>query len=565
METIPTLLAIGCLSALSAAQIPCYEQSLGTDLRLGDDQVSQGNALGFTFPFAGGATSIDISSNGFVWLSSSNASGCCQGDPAALLAGLPRIAPLWTDLYPPSGGVYFNTFPNRAVVTWSQVTEYGSQTPFTVQLQLMSDGSFQFYYESSVAVSGHNALIGMSAGNGATDPGNTDFSAAMPFDTGMLPTAYELFAANTFDLGLAAVRFTPNGRGGYAVDRRTDCNIAGYRVYGQGCPLGPTVYELFQAGTLDLSGLSIDFAPNQAGGYDLTACSAGCLLPGYAAGTDLGLSDDSVARGVALGFSFPYAGTATTAVDVSSNGSVYLVPNSIQSHRCCNGDPAVFLGDPPSIAVLWQDLNPTAGGHVYAHAPAPGSLAITYDAVPEYGQSTQNTAQLVLFADGRFRLSFGQVSNQNHACLVGYTQGQGAADPGSTDLSVALPMSTGGGGTPLSLFPAAGSRPALGTVFDVLVAYPPLQGVAGLMVFGFLPLPGVSLGPVGMPGCRQWVSADALLPFALQGNFTQLHNAIPNDPNLIGVLLYQQAAVVAPGVNALGAVVSNAGEMTIGL
>ena len=57
-------------------------------------------------------TSIDISSNGFVWLASSFDSGCCNADVTTFLTGLPRIAVTWMDLNPTvSGAVYFNALP----------------------------------------------------------------------------------------------------------------------------------------------------------------------------------------------------------------------------------------------------------------------------------------------------------------------------------------------------------------------------------------------------------------------------------------------------------------------
>ena len=64
--------------ALAQTPAPCFESNLGTNLGLGDDQVSQGNALGFTFNGPGNTavTAIDISSNGFIWLGSNPNSEC---------------------------------------------------------------------------------------------------------------------------------------------------------------------------------------------------------------------------------------------------------------------------------------------------------------------------------------------------------------------------------------------------------------------------------------------------------------------------------------------------------
>ena len=40
--------------------------------------------------------------------------------------------------------------------------------------------------------------------------------------------------------------------------------------------------------------------------------------------------------------------------------------------------------------------------------------------------------------------------------------------------------------------------------------------------------------------------------------------SLPNDPLLVGAVLYQQLAAYDPTVNALGFTVSNAGALTIG-
>jgi len=76
------------------------------------------------------------------------------------------------------------------------------------------------------------------------------------------------------------------------------------------------------------------------------------------------------------------------------------------------------------------------------------------------------------------------------------------------------------------------------------------------------PLP-LSLAPSGLPGCNLYVRPDtsALLP--VTNGSTTLTLSIPNSPSLEGVAVYFQALVFDPGVNAAGAVGSNAGTATI--
>src|SRR5262245_66603463 len=122
----PSLAAVVLAAGAAAQSAPCFETNFGVNIGAGDDTVSYNNLLGFSFPGpAGPVTSIDISSNGFVWLASSNDNGCCGGYLPSFLTGLPRIAVMWGDLNPgAAGAVWFNTFPAsgtqpaRPGVTW---------------------------------------------------------------------------------------------------------------------------------------------------------------------------------------------------------------------------------------------------------------------------------------------------------------------------------------------------------------------------------------------------------------------------------------------------------------
>src|SRR5687768_2537344 len=124
----PLAFAFAILSGVPAiAQAPCFDNNLGTPITLFDDQVSQPQTLGFTFPGpAGPVTTIGISSNGFIWLDgTSNNSRCCTGNEQGFLSDPPSIAAGWMDLYPPGAGpgdgVFFNTTSASAVVTWRNI------------------------------------------------------------------------------------------------------------------------------------------------------------------------------------------------------------------------------------------------------------------------------------------------------------------------------------------------------------------------------------------------------------------------------------------------------------
>ena len=110
--------------------------------------------------------------------------------------------------------------------------------------------------------------------------------------------------------------------------------------------------------------------------------------------------------------------------------------------------------------------------------------------------------------------------------------------------------------------------PRLGTTMTVSLDNLPVS--AALMMtglsrtlsnFGLLPL---DLGPFGAPSCFGRVGPDAIQFLIGTGNLAQWHFGVPNSTGLIGVQIYNQALVLAPGTNALGAVASDAAAMLIG-
>ena len=557
------------LSAQGALSTPCYVTP-GTPLGLGDDQVSQGNALGFTFPGPGGVsvTSIDISSNGFVWLGSNVNSACCNGNEVDFLSSLPRIAAMWTDLYPPAGGdVYFNTFPASgsqpasASITWLDVPEIGTNTPQTVQMQLFADGSFLITFDGRVANVNHDALVGFTAGNNAI-ANAIDFSAitpSSPLDTGTNPSAYET-QSFTFDLTGKSYAFLPNGTGGYLIFQQAACTFASATSYGVGCPKPATSYELFATGsTFDLSNTAIDFFPNGSGGY-IAIPATGSFTP---TSPSLTFFDDQVQGPFTLPFNFSFPGGSTNAIEISSNGFVWLGTGNFDS-RCCNGDPASFIADPASIAVLWQDLFPPGGGTIHFDTNGATEAHITWSNVPEYGTpGSSNTAQLTLRSDGSWRLSYGTCANVNHDLLVGITQGTSQIDPGSTDFSAGV-FQVNNGGTPLRL--SAATLPALGTTLQLDVDQVTTGSLLGVLILGFGQVnPGVDLTFLGMPGCDLYATLDTQAPFPLAGPLTSLPLGIPATPSLAGSQFFSQVATFTPAANPFGFLSSNGLALTVGL
>lgn len=131
--------------------------NLGTDLALGDDASTAALALGFTFPFFGTSyTSVFVNSNGYATFTTASDfirfNVTSATDLSTVLdriaEGLPRIAALWNDLNPSTGGgVFFNALADRVLITWNAVPRFGApETSNTFQITLFPSGVIQLTY-----------------------------------------------------------------------------------------------------------------------------------------------------------------------------------------------------------------------------------------------------------------------------------------------------------------------------------------------------------------------------------------------------------------------------------
>lgn len=141
-----------------------------------------------------------------------------------------------------------------------------------------------------------------------------------------------------------------------------------------------------------------------------------------AGGSILGMGDDAATLvGFTDGRTFPFAGQAHSNVWVGSNGYVTF------------GQPDTFMIESPEhhfsvprIAVLFDDLDPSAGGTV-SHRQLPDRWVLTFEDVPEWSLPNRNSWQLELFWDGTIRMTWLQVDTGE--ALVGLSDGTGVPDP----------------------------------------------------------------------------------------------------------------------------------------
>jgi hypothetical protein len=430
-------------------------------------------------------------------------------------------------------------------------------------LQLDANGQIAFAYDHRVAAANlWAALIGVTEGNAnplsAATAQAIDFSAltaGSPLLSPTNPTVHEDFLGGT-DIAGRSFLFTPL-QNGYVVEDRTECTQATVHAYGAGCPLPASVYETFASGpTFDLANSSLLFAPNGQGGWSVVPG------PGFtpAGGQTLTLLDDDVSLPLQLGFSFPHPGGSTTAIQVASNGFLWLSTGN-SNPRCCDGDPVPFHRDPASIAGFWTDLDPESGGTVRAQQdPANQAFHVTWTGVPDFVLGNPQTFQVSLFASGVFAISYAAMGPSGQDALAGYSPGLSELVAPAVDLSTA-PLSTGSGGPPLALAAVGGSRPMIGTTLVLGLSQQPPGSLLGVMALGFSEVPGLPLDPIGLTGCLLHASLDTLLAFPLPN----LAFPIPNQPSLVTLPFFAQGATLSPGVNPAGLATSNGLRLVIGL
>jgi hypothetical protein len=122
-----------------------------------------------------------------------------------------------------------------------------------------------------------------------------------------------------------------------------------------------------------------------------------------------------------------------------------------------------------------------------------------------------------------------------------------------------------------SLAAAPNSTPRTGNPFTVVLANLPSSPFNRPFLFtgtnrttwGSMPLP-VDLGLLGMPGCTAWIAPEFTAVLANSSGTASCTLAVPQATQLVGAVFHAQGAVLVPGFNGAGLVVSNAGTAVIG-
>lgn len=492
--------------AESGVDIVFNRPAEGDPLPVGDDGNVE-LFMPFAYDLCGESyDSVFVHANGFLTFGSPDESllNFLESVPV-FLAGPPRISPWWDDLSPfnlatgaPQGQVFFNESKNSFSVTWENVPEFpntGSNT-FTIELSRSSDHIAVEYGDMSA----EDGLAGVSCGGAVTSSfeQGSDLSAygRRKINLHNQPAEFELFeTANPNDVAGTTVRYNgttryednwaePNDTPKKArninlpfdsrdVVRFTEIEPAGGDIdfYRFTAEAGTTLLAEITGGELDSFIALLDssgsvIATDDDGGsgllsrlsepitadgeyilavttfpdFGLTgAGSSGGRYVLEAETTDetilsLGL-DDSVE--VDLPFAFPFQGSTWNSVFVNSNGNLTFGSGDLDFSETVGE----LLSGPPRIAPLWVDLSPDSGGTVSVEADA-DAFTVNFEAVPEFFASTTNTFSVTLRPDGGITVDYGAIAAVDG--LVGVTEGNGAADPGPTDVSAASALSANG-------------------------------------------------------------------------------------------------------------------------
>ena len=112
--------------------------------------------------------------------------------------------------------------------------------------------------------------------------------------------------------------------------------------------------------------------------------------------------DDSVTS-YTLPFPFPWiTGEGITSIGISTNGAINM------PYRSTSYYIGPIAGSVPRIAVAQEDLNPGAGGSIYAKTAADGnSVTISWENVPFFPNSGFVNAQVTLHKTGDITFCYG--------------------------------------------------------------------------------------------------------------------------------------------------------------
>ena len=183
---------------------------------------------------------------------------------------------------------------------------------------------------------------------------------------------------------------------------------------------------ILAANAYDLRSLAVTFARTGVGGFDLRP-STRSFQP--AVGTKITLGDDDTSS-VTLPFTVPFYSGRYTSLFVNSDGNITFVSSDTAS---TNRDVSRFLTGPPRIALLFNDLDPSAAGGVFRRIDN-DAITVTWCDVPEFGNSASRVnVQVRIGSDGNLDFIY--------SSPVSVTSAVVGVSPGATGIFKAVDVS----------------------------------------------------------------------------------------------------------------------------
>lgn len=339
--------------------------------------------------------------------------------------------------------------------------------------------------------------------------------------------------------------------------------FAQFSPYGTGCINQPeaSTYELFSSSSLfDLSNTAISLVRTDSGYTAVPGFTT--FVPPSATATTLVLGDDSETT-VTLSASMPIGRNGTTnQLVVCSNGFVSPATGNGTSFSPA---ASTFLNSAQMWwSLCWHDFNPAVpGSGQVKFQEIAGVACVTWDGVWDFGGTSAantNTMQAQFdLATGNVHFVYLTMSLLGNGRLVGLSDAGVSTNPGSMDISAALP----GGYSALQFLvtpvqQTASARPVLGTTIALSTTNAPTTALFALTIFGATQFqPGIDLTFLGMPSCSLHASLDATAPIPMSSGSGSYSLTVPNAPGLAGFTFYTQGAAFDPSVNAFGFLTSN--------
>ncbi|MBK8978526.1 MAG: hypothetical protein IPM29_21730 [Planctomycetes bacterium] len=359
----------------------------------------------------------------------------------------------------------------------------------------------------------------------------------------------------------------------------TPIAVAAWEAFGKGCyGYYRSFYELFpnpaslNVGTgFAVGAIRLGLTPQ---GYQVTQSSTPLSTPlsaPLAVTTSLQTfsAAASLPNGMPFGIAHPLNGSIVSAPDLEVATTGYIVPAPATTAASATVSNTAFLTGVPRWAVHWKNMNPlVAGGSMYIEQnQTTGAIEVTWQTIADTGFTTTSTFQAAFFPGGDVEYRWGAMSTNGgggYPVLIGWTEGGGALDPGTREITTTLPFSTQlVDNQPLTL--ASSGRPVLGSTVQLITTGIPASTLGGAFSLGIVGNPaGLPLAAINMPGCFAYheLLATVTIPMAPPQN--QFPLQVPNLTVLNGQRLFGQSISVSPGFNPTGVLTSNGLRLTLG-